>query len=79
MIAQAMELVPRSEVPDMPDRIIAAGAVVHKLPLVSQDSEIGAPAGLQCASPGHLVVREKKRRSRGKTRNAISTPIQLTL
>jgi hypothetical protein len=34
-IAQAMDLDPRAEVPDMPDRIIAATAVAHKLPLVS--------------------------------------------
>ena len=50
-IAQAMDLVPRSEVPDMPDRIIAASAVVHKLPLVSQDSEIGASAALRALVP----------------------------
>ena len=41
-IAQVIDLVPRSEVPDMPDRIIAATAVAHKFPLVSQDTEIRA-------------------------------------
>ena len=46
-IAQAMDIVPRVEVPDMPDRIIAATAVAHKLPLVSQDSALRASATLQ--------------------------------
>ena len=46
-IAQAMDLVPRAEVPDMPDRIIASTAVAHKLPLVSQDSELHASASLK--------------------------------
>jgi PIN domain nuclease of toxin-antitoxin system len=46
-IAQAMDLVPRAEVPDMPDRIIAATAVAHQLSLVSQDSEIRASAALK--------------------------------
>jgi PIN domain nuclease of toxin-antitoxin system len=46
-VAQAMDLVPRDEVPDMPDRIVAATAVAYKLPLVSQDSEIRASASLK--------------------------------
>ena len=46
-IARAMDLVPRAEVPDMPDRIIAATAVAHQLSLVSQDSEIRASAALK--------------------------------
>jgi PIN domain nuclease of toxin-antitoxin system len=46
-ISQAMDLVPRVEVPDMPDRIIAATAVAYKLPLVSQDSELRASATLK--------------------------------
>ena len=50
-IAQAMDLVPRAEVPDMPDRIIAATAVAHTLPLVSQDSEIRASATLKALVP----------------------------
>ncbi len=50
-IAQAMDFVPRAEVPDMPDRIIAASAVAHKLPLVSQDSEIRASASLRALVP----------------------------
>jgi PIN domain nuclease of toxin-antitoxin system len=50
-IAQALDLVPRTEVPDMPDRIIAATAVAYKLPLVSQDSEIRASASLKALVP----------------------------
>lgn len=41
-IADALELVPRSEVADLPDRIIAATAVALKLPLVSRDRKIQA-------------------------------------
>ncbi len=50
-ITQAMDLVPRAEVPDMPDRIIAATAVAHRLRLVSQDSEIRASASLKALVP----------------------------
>jgi PIN domain nuclease of toxin-antitoxin system len=50
-IARAMNLVPRAEVPDMPDRIVAATAVAHSLPLVSQDSEIRASASLTALVP----------------------------
>jgi PIN domain nuclease of toxin-antitoxin system len=50
-IAQALDLVPRTEVPDMPDRIIAATAVAYTLPLVSQDSEIRASASLEALVP----------------------------
>lgn len=39
-IAQAVRLVPRKIVPDMPDRIIAATSVHLGLPLVSADSQI---------------------------------------
>jgi PIN domain nuclease of toxin-antitoxin system len=46
-VARAIDLVPRGEVPDMPDRIIAATAVAHKLPLVSQDSELRASPTLK--------------------------------
>jgi PIN domain nuclease of toxin-antitoxin system len=45
-VARAMDRVPRAEVPDMPDRIIAATAVTHGLPLVSADSDIRGSAGL---------------------------------
>jgi hypothetical protein len=50
-IAEALDFVPRDEVPDMPDRIIAATAVSHMLPLVSQDSEIRASATLNALVP----------------------------
>jgi PIN domain nuclease of toxin-antitoxin system len=39
-VAQAMDQVPRAEVPDMPDRVVAATAVAHDLSLVSVDSDI---------------------------------------
>jgi predicted nucleic acid-binding protein len=45
-VAQAMGQVPRSEVPDMPDGIIAATAVAHRLPLVPVDSTIQGSAAL---------------------------------
>ncbi len=37
-----MRHVPRSEVPDMPDRIIAATALYLKVPLISRDARIRA-------------------------------------
>jgi PIN domain nuclease of toxin-antitoxin system len=52
-VAQAMDLVPRDEVPDMPDRIVAATAVAYKLPLVSQDTEIAATSLATCR-PGRI-------------------------
>lgn len=39
-VAEAVARVPRSEVPDMPDRIIAATALLLGLPLVSRDGQI---------------------------------------
>jgi predicted nucleic acid-binding protein len=45
-VAQALDLVPRAEVPDMPDRIIAATAVAHQLPRVSADSDIQGSVSL---------------------------------
>lgn len=45
-VAQALDRVPRAEVPDMPDRIIAATAVAHNLALVSADSDIRNSATL---------------------------------
>ena len=45
-VVLAMDGVPRDEVPDTPDRIIAATAVAHKLPLVSADSDIRGSASL---------------------------------
>ncbi len=46
-VAQALDQVPRAEVPDMPDRIVAATAVAHHLPLVSVDSDIQGSASLK--------------------------------
>ena len=45
-VVLAMGSVPRDEVPDMPDRIVAATAVAYKLALVSADSEIRGSASL---------------------------------
>jgi len=39
---QALRRIPRSLVPDMPDRIIAATALAMQLPLLSKDSAIAA-------------------------------------
>ena len=39
-IVDAMRLVPRNEVPDMPDRIVAATAVHFGVPVISRDSRI---------------------------------------
>lgn len=41
-VAQAVALVPRSVIPDMPDRIIAATALYLNLPLVTRDSQVRA-------------------------------------
>ena len=41
-VAQAVTQIPRSIVPDMPDRIIAASALAHRLPLVTSDAKIRA-------------------------------------
>ena len=46
-VAQALGRVPRAEVPDMPDRIIAATAVAHLFPIVSIDAEIRSSASLR--------------------------------
>ena len=42
LVADALERVPRSEVPDLPDRIIAATAIASQAPLVSRDGRIRA-------------------------------------
>jgi len=39
-----MHRVARAEVPDLPDRIIAATAVALKIPLVSRDAKIRSAA-----------------------------------
>jgi PIN domain nuclease of toxin-antitoxin system len=41
-VAEALESVPRSEVPDLPDRIVAATALALQVPLVSRDRKIRA-------------------------------------
>ncbi len=46
-IAQTLAQIPRSIVPDMPDRIIAATALHLKLPLVTKDSKIQALTSIQ--------------------------------
>ena len=41
-VADALELVGRTEVPDLPDRIVSATAVSLRVPLVSRDGRIRA-------------------------------------
>jgi len=41
-VVQSMQQIPRAEVPDMPDRIIAATAVYFKVPVISRDRRIRA-------------------------------------
>ena len=41
-VVNAVRAVPRDEVPDMPDRIVAGTAVALRLPLVSRDARIRA-------------------------------------
>ena len=43
-VVDAMASIPRAEVPDMPDRIIAATALHLGLPLISKDHKIAASA-----------------------------------
>lgn len=50
-VAEAMDRVPRTEVPDMPDRIIAATAIAHSMRLVSADPDIQGSASLQSLVP----------------------------
>ena len=42
MVADALEFVNRSEVPDLPDRIVAATALALRVPLISRDARIRA-------------------------------------
>jgi PIN domain nuclease of toxin-antitoxin system len=39
-IAQTMQSIDRTQVPDLPDRIIAATALYHNIPLISRDRKI---------------------------------------
>jgi PIN domain nuclease of toxin-antitoxin system len=41
-VVDALELVSRAEVPDLPDRIVAATAVALRVPLISRDRKIRA-------------------------------------
>jgi predicted nucleic acid-binding protein len=41
-VVDAVEIVSRNDVPDMPDRIVAATALALQLPLVSRDARIRA-------------------------------------
>jgi PIN domain nuclease of toxin-antitoxin system len=41
-ITDAMRLVPRADIPDMPDRIVAATAVYFGVPVISRDGRIRA-------------------------------------
>lgn len=41
-VAEAMKAVDRAKVPDMPDRIIAATAILYNVPVISKDSKIQA-------------------------------------
>lgn len=40
MVTDALSLVPRSLVPDLPDRVVTATAFAYDLPLVTSDSKI---------------------------------------
>lgn len=41
-VARAITRIPRATVPDLPDRIVAATALVHAIPIVSADQKIRA-------------------------------------
>ncbi|HVS80916.1 MAG TPA: PIN domain-containing protein [Pyrinomonadaceae bacterium] len=43
-IARCLQRIPRTQVPDLPDRIIAASAVHLNLPLITRDRKIRATA-----------------------------------
>jgi PIN domain nuclease of toxin-antitoxin system len=41
-VAVAMRRIPRQDIPDLPDRIIAATALYHAVPVLSRDRRIRA-------------------------------------
>jgi PIN domain nuclease of toxin-antitoxin system len=41
-IARALSAIDATQIPDMPDRIIAASALVYKVPVISRDGKIRA-------------------------------------
>jgi PIN domain nuclease of toxin-antitoxin system len=41
-VVEAMRQVPRTDVPDMPDRIVAATGLYHGVPVISRDGRIRA-------------------------------------
>ena len=45
-IAERMQIIPREDVPDLPDRIIAATGLFYSVPVISRDAKIRA-ANLQ--------------------------------
>jgi predicted nucleic acid-binding protein len=50
-VARIIDRIPRAVVPDLPDRIVAATALAHTIPLVSADQDIRA-----LSVPGLSVV-----------------------
>ena len=46
-ISQTLQQIPRSTVPDMPDRIISATALYLKLPLITKDRKIRSLTNIQ--------------------------------
>jgi len=42
LVAEALQFVQRTEVPDLPDRIVAATALALRVPLISRDRKIRA-------------------------------------
>jgi predicted nucleic acid-binding protein len=46
-IVEAMRKVPRAEVPELPDRIVAATAVYFGVPVISRDSRISTASVVQ--------------------------------
>jgi hypothetical protein len=45
LVADALESVSRSEIPDLPDRIVTATAAALRVPLISRDGKISARPG----------------------------------